>query len=301
MKTCAKLKAYAKVNLLLRVCGKRSDGYHSLVSVMQGLDLGDDLEVRRIEGSIDLEVLPQEAAPAGEDNLAWKALALLHARTGGKVGFACTLGKLLPLGGGLGGGSSDAAAALRCGNALLDRPLDEFSLKEAAVSLGSDVPFFLQLPIALVEGRGEFVKPLARPAGCWFVLAIPPVGCPTAQVYAYLADRFTPHKQALEEARALAGALAAGASAAEIAPLLHNDLEEPALETLPLLKHLKQVLLKVSARAALVSGSGSTVFGLADDADHAHYIAELAAKETGGVEFLPVAALQTRPEVSECN
>jgi 4-diphosphocytidyl-2-C-methyl-D-erythritol kinase len=259
------LAAPAKINLVLRVLGRRPDGFHELVTVLQTLELCDTLELRlrprRAEeaaGEPDVALTLEGAAdgvPAGAENLAVRAaVALLHAAgAAGDVGLELRLGKRIPAGGGLAGGSSDAAAALRGTNQLLGAPLDEPALLRLAATLGSDVPFFMFGGTALCTGRGEIVEPLAPPAPFDVTLLLPPFGTSTAAVYAAWAAATT-RPAPLPDLAALRVALA-GADAAALQRLFVNDLAPAARAVEPRLAQL------LDTTRLNLSGSGSTLFG----------------------------------------
>src|SRR5262245_18066788 len=166
------LRAPAKVNLYLQVLGRRADGFHELVTVLHAIDLCDELSLQRRQrrrdiagGAPDVALHVEGDAPAGESNLAHRAARALLAESGaaGDVGLDIRLRKRIPAGGGLGGGSSDAAAVLSGLNALLGRPCSHETLMSLAAQLGSDVAFFLHGGTALCTGRGEIVRPLQPP------------------------------------------------------------------------------------------------------------------------------------------
>lgn len=179
------LPAYAKLNLTLEVLGRRSDGYHEVRSVLQTIDLHDTLA---LEPASTLELHCDRPELQGDDNLVLKAARLLQGLAVASPGARITLRKRIPLAAGLGGGSSDAAAALLGLNRLWGLGLVAGDLAPLAAQLGSDVPFFLQGGTALVEGRGEVVVPLPSPPPRWFLLARPPLAIPnkTRTMYAAL-------------------------------------------------------------------------------------------------------------------
>jgi 4-diphosphocytidyl-2-C-methyl-D-erythritol kinase len=183
------LEAPAKVNLHLAVLDRRADGFHDLVSLFQAVDLSDTLRLERTgsDGTVSLDGMP--GLPR-ELNLVTRAIELFRRRAGVTEGVAAALEKRIPIGAGFGGGSSDAAAALRCLQALFGSPLDEAALGECARALGSDVPFFLRGPAAMVEGRGERVRGLVPRLDFTIVAATPGTRVPTADAFAWLdADR----------------------------------------------------------------------------------------------------------------
>lgn len=164
------LKARAKLNLTLEVLGRRPDGYHETASIMQTLELTDTVA---IEPSNDLEVNCSDPALNGEANLAWKAAQVLRCETGTSNGARISIKKNIPSSAGLGGGSSDAAAALVGLNALWELGLHHDRLRTIAGRIGSDVPFLIEGGTAIALGRGERVRPLPTAPLPWFVLAFP--------------------------------------------------------------------------------------------------------------------------------
>jgi len=254
------LRAPAKVNLYLQVLGRRADGFHELVTVLHAIDLCDELSLQRRQrrrdlpgGAPDVSLRVDGDAPAGEQNLAHRAACALLAEAGaaGDVGLDITLRKHIPAGGGLGGGSSDAAAVLAGLDALLGRPCRAETLQRLAASLGSDVAFFLHGGTALCTGRGEIVRPLRPPRAQELTLALPPFGVSTASVYAALAAG-----PAARADLALLDELAqrvADADARGLNSLYRNDLEPPARRVEPRLAALLDSGLHLS-------GSGSTHF-----------------------------------------
>lgn len=176
------LPAPAKLNLFLHILGRRPDGYHELQTLYQFLDYGDDvyltaLDADRIELDSSLPVAPT-------DNLAWRAAQLLKAETGCTRGCRIALHKRLPLGGGLGGGSSDAATVLLGLNALWGLGLSLADLAALGVRLGADVPVFVGGQAAFAEGIGERLTPVA-PEAPWYLVVVPPVAVSTAEVFAH--------------------------------------------------------------------------------------------------------------------
>lgn len=178
----ASFPAPGKLNLMLRVVGRRADGYHLLQTVLRLIDYGDVLHFRVREDRVIARVNDIDAIPAAED-LAVRAALLLQHATGTRLGADITLEKRLPLGGGLGGGSSDAATVLLALNRLWKTGLPRSRLLALGLELGADVPFFVQGDNALAEGIGERLQPLSLPAA-WYLVLTPPVAVPTARIFA---------------------------------------------------------------------------------------------------------------------
>jgi 4-diphosphocytidyl-2-C-methyl-D-erythritol kinase len=181
--TLTSFAAPAKLNLMLRVTGRREDGYHLLQTVIRFIDYGDTLRFRIREDGIIARLNEIAGVPAAED-LTLRAAQLLKRATGTALGADIRLEKRLPLGGGLGGGSSDAATALLALNQLWCTGLTRSRLLALALELGADVPVFVGGENALVEGIGERLTPLEVP-GAWYLVLTPPVAVPTARIFAH--------------------------------------------------------------------------------------------------------------------
>mgnify|MGYP001618442112 CR=1 FL=1 len=245
----------AKVNLFLKVTGKRGDGYHEIHSLMQPVELFDEIILTVSEGDgITLEC-DIDSIPSGEENLAWKAAALFLKETGIKRAVFIDLKKRIPTGGGLGGGSSDAAGILTGLNTILRAGLSEERLKAMAAGLGSDVPFFILRGPAFAYGRGEILERVTLPR-LYYVLVNPGLHISTAWAYGNLDLTKKTKDNILIVSKGLAG------SKEKIAGLLENDLEGAVMGEYPVITVLKSLLKKAGAKGALMSGSGSTVFGL---------------------------------------
>jgi len=175
--------APGKLNLMLRVVGRRADGYHLLQTVLRLIDYGDTLRFQVRNDSVIARANEVEGVPAAED-LAVRAAVLLQRATGTRLGADIALEKRLPLGGGLGGGSSDAATVLLALNHLWATGLKRARLLELGLELGADVPFFINGDNALAEGIGERLQPLGLPPA-WYLVLTPPVAVPTARIFAH--------------------------------------------------------------------------------------------------------------------
>ncbi len=261
--TSLSLSAPAKVNLTLCIGSRRPDGFHDLESVFQAVGVCDTVTLDGLDGGVIEVTTSQPGLPCDERNTAFRAAALLRDRHAPGRGVRIHLQKRIPAEAGLGGGSSDAAAVLRGLVALwgLDVPHQEMVALAAAV--GSDVPFFLAGGCALVRGRGEVVRPLPWSAPGWFLLVRPAFGVSTARAYRDLAGlrAGTSPPDCSPVAGALCRALETG-DAPALAGALANDLEAPVIAAHPEIGRLKQELLDTGALGALMSGSGSVVFGV---------------------------------------
>jgi len=254
------------VNLSLEVLGKRADGYHDLVTILQAVDLSDRLTLEAAT-TIELKTTDEEL-PADQENLIWQAALLLRDAAGIDGGARITLDKRIPVAAGLGGGSSDAAAALWGLNHLWGLRWSTERLSELAVRLGMDVPFFLLGGRALATGRGELLERLPSARGFALVLVNPRVPVSTRQVYSRVPPTLRGDGS---RTRALITALATGNSS-RVAGGLYNNLE-PVVEPLyPAVSSIKRALLDAGALGAVMSGSGPTVFGFARSYDHARQI-----------------------------
>jgi len=261
-------RAYAKVNLTLDVGAKRADGYHGITSVMQRISLWDTVTAERGTGR-DTLLCSVPVTEDVNDNLCMRALRVFFAETGIESdGVSVTLEKHIPTQAGLGGGSSDAAAVLRALGALFAPRVTDAQLETLAAKLGSDVPFFIRGGTQLATGRGELVRPLPPLTAGWFVVVKPEEGYSTAEMYRRLdaCGDLTAGDSRMEDA-------VAGNNIHAIAAALRNSFERAVPEN-SRLWDIKSALRAQGALGALLSGSGSAVFGLFDDRDTAITAAE---------------------------
>jgi 4-diphosphocytidyl-2-C-methyl-D-erythritol kinase len=259
--------AYAKLNLVLHVGRQREDGLHAICSLVASIDLADEVTAEPKPSGEDSVQCPGVA----DDNLAARALAEFRSRAGKELPpLTITINKRVPVAAGLGGGSADAAAALRIANRLAGEPLGPEELLRLAADLGSDVPSQLDPRHALVQGTGERIEPVTLPPLA-AVLIPDDEGLSTAAVYAEL-DRLDGTREKLDPdpLRALAGV----EPAARLAAAVHNDLQAAALSLRPDLEARLDALRAAGAVGAAVSGSGPTCFGLFADRRAAERAAE---------------------------
>ena len=259
-----RLRACAKVNLGLEVLGRRADGYHELRTLFQTIDLHDDVELR-LRGR-DIAVRSDHpGVPGDASNLAARAAEALRRFAGVEQGVEITLRKRIPVGGGLGGGSSDAAVVLLGLDRMWRLGLGRAGLLPLARRLGADVPYFLYGGTALGLGRGDEVYPLERQLRAWVVVADPGRAVATAGVFARVATRLTPRENGRTIFRFVTSDLAGAAAVRGLV----NELEEAALEEAPDLREpvgrIREVLVAGGAHLAALTGSGSACFGVFAD------------------------------------
>ena len=258
--------APAKINLSLRVLSRRPDGFHEIKTLIAPISLYDKIDIERQNRWIDF-TCDDPTLSTGDDNLVVRAAKLFFERTKVKSGVSIKLEKKIPHGAGLAGGSSDAAATLRGLNELFEAKLSRKELAESATEIGSDVPFFLFESAALCKGRGEIVEPAKLETKLSILLFKPDFGVASAWAYSRWQDSkeipglsYTPQKL---------GQLT-----------LVNDLERPVFEKFVFLPRLKAWLLKQDeVAAALMSGSGSTVFAVLREKADADLLAKRAREE----------------------
>lgn len=273
-----RLKTSAKLNLFLSILGRRGDGYHELQGIFHSVDLVDDLVARPADGEIAVQVQSEtgdQLLPDLTENLVYQAAIALRELTGKELGADLHVLKRIPIGGGLGGGSSNAAGALLALDRLWGLHLDQATLMELAAGLGSDVPFCIAgAGTSLVTGRGEQLAPLPPPPTLlWFVLGLSDKPLFTPEVYAELSEE----EIGVEQSPApMTMALAAG-DVSEVAALLSNDLLGPAFRLRPELEQARQALLDAGALGAGISGSGPTMFGVVRDRKAAQEVADAVA------------------------
>lgn len=283
-----KIRAPAKINLSLRVVGKRQDGYHFLDTVMVPVSLYDEIEIRRMKSatgrkkSTDRLIrvsCDQPLVPAGEKNIVFRAAQLLMRRARSEQPVHIHIRKRIPLGAGLGGGSSDAAATLIGLNRLLRLRLSTAQLEKMALFIGADVPFFVRARPARARGIGERLEPIKKLRRFWLVIIYPGFPVSTAQV-------FKTFRSTLTKPRVNTSIPTSLTSLEKLAGLLFNDLESVTLKRYPKLTLLKEALLHEGAAGGLMSGSGSSVFGVFASKRQAAKALRRLRKEEGAKAYL---------------
>lgn len=260
------LFAPAKINLSLKVLRRREDGFHEIETLMTPIALADELTIEPNEGGISF-TCDDPNLPAGEENLVVKAARRFFAAAKREPAVRISLGKKIPHGAGLGGGSSDAATTLLALNEMHGRPLASSRLTSLAGEIGSDVPFFLRHGPARCRGRGEIVEPVAALPKLSLLLLKPQFGVPTAWVY-----------QKWRDSRELAGVDYSPQQVGDL--MLQNDLERPVFEKHLFLASLKEWLRRQpEVEAALLSGSGSTMFAVLREEGGTSDLEERARRE----------------------
>lgn len=276
--------APAKINLALEVGGVRPDGYHDIHSVMQSIDLRDTIVLEDRPAGISLTCVPadpleqgamahmgspgRQLPPSDCRNIVWQAAKLLMEATGTERGLHITLRKAIPLSAGLGGGSSDAAAVLRGLNEFWQLGLSVEELMDIGGKIGADVPFCVMGGSAEVRGIGEVVTPLPA-APPWFVILISPSLCVSTAACYREYDKLP--EPAIVDVDGVIAALNVK-DMRQMSRCLGNSLEAVTFKQLPVVAKLKSTLLECGCEGALMSGSGPTVFGLANSRAHAHKI-----------------------------
>lgn len=264
--------AFAKVNLTLDVLGKRPDGYHDLQSVMQTISIRDDVELDIGTGKPWSLSCSAEGIPEDERNLAWKAAKVFCDKLGKDPnGLSIRITKRIPSGAGLGGGSADAAAVLRALNRFYDSPLSVFALAELGAQVGSDVPFCTLTGTAMVEGRGERLRPLPPIPDCTFVVCKPDFSVSTPELYRKLdtvAIPARPNNQAMESAL-LSGDLQA------VADQVYNVFDPVVTAEHLELNYIKSICNSYGSLGQQMTGSGSAVFAIMPSFEYAAVVCNM--------------------------
>lgn len=287
-----RVTAYAKVNLSLEVLGKRADGFHEVRSVMQSISLADELLIDEADELAVECVIPELA---DESNLIVAAAKALSKHSERELGARIRLDKGIPVASGLGGASSDAAAALVGLSRLWGIDLPAPELATLAAGLGSDVPFFLGGGTALVSGRGEIVEPLPDAQAMWFTLLVPghTLASKTALLYRHLTSAlWTPGARTDRMAAVISQGL-------PLTPdLAGNVFEQVAAEVFPTISAYEEALLDAGASSARLSGAGPALFSIFTSEAEARMVAHgveargfkpLVARSLAAVDASPVA------------
>jgi len=274
------LPSYAKINLGLLLLQKREDGYHDIATIFQEIDLHDTIIFRKVPSSIHI-TSTNPNLPLDGDNLVYRAFRLFQEKVGIREGLKIHIDKHIPIGGGLGGGSSNAAATLVAANRLWERNLSHSELQTMAIEIGSDVPFFLMGGTALGRGRGEILTPLTWKTDCWVLLVCPMITVSTSWVYKHSKIALTK-----EEKFTKFGTIFEKCTPHALRENAVNDLESVVFRRHPILREVKELLYKRDAFYASMSGSGSSVFGLFFHKEQAEAAKTFFSIERGMTTFL---------------
>ena len=276
------IPAFAKINWSLRVLGRRDDGYHEIDTVLQTVSLHDTITFEETSDDVIRLWCDDRSIPADENNLVWRAAAALRERYSVRRGARIRLEKRIPAEAGLGGGSSDAAATLLALAILWEIEMAADDLAKIAEGVGSDVPFFLYGGTARATGRGSIVEPLEDSPQKHLIVIKPNASISTAKAYSTL------NRAALTSSDSkpiLFRSQASNSSASIDLNVLHNDFEPTVFQLEPEIERAKVALLKSGARAAMLSGSGSAVFGIFENQDAQERAIQAIELETGWRAF----------------
>ncbi|NOZ60644.1 MAG: 4-(cytidine 5'-diphospho)-2-C-methyl-D-erythritol kinase [Calditrichaeota bacterium] len=252
------LKAYAKINIGLSVTSRRPDGYHEIETIFQQIDLFDEIILQAARPGQTLIETEHPSVPTGERNICYRAVENLREAAGLNFGVKIVIRKNVPIGAGLGGGSSDAAAMIVGTNKLFQLTLSDARQREIARGLGADVPFFLLGGAALAKGIGDELQPIKLPNKFFGVLIYPNVEISTSWVYKNFNFSLTKTKKIIKLASLYK-------NVERYREFFQNDLEKVVFDKYPELANLKRLLYQKGAYFASMSGSGSSIFGLFKD------------------------------------
>ncbi len=278
------VQAPAKVNLCIRVLDRLPNGYHELWSLMHSVDVFDHLSIRLNPDHEGIHIkCDNHALPVDQRNLVYRAAEAVLRRAEQSVGVDIVLQKAIPLAAGLGGGSSDAASTIYGLSHLLKLEWEFSHMTEVGAELGSDISFFFQTPCAVVRGWGQEVIPCVLHGQRWVVLVNPGFPIETKWAYKQLAScrshvqPLSPWTASVEEGLSI--------SWDEAIEAMENDFEPSLFPVYPILEFIKEKLRALGAGAALLSGSGATVFGVFDDPERAHAAAKRLRDDTQWLVF----------------
>ncbi|MCD6487372.1 MAG: 4-(cytidine 5'-diphospho)-2-C-methyl-D-erythritol kinase [Syntrophobacterales bacterium] len=247
------MQSPAKVNLFLRVLGKRSDGYHDILSIIQRISLYDEMSFD-LKGNGIKVVCPGGLAPGNKNNIAYRAAEAVLSNKSCYSGVEITINKRIPVAAGLGGGSSNAATTLVTLNEMTGTKYSTEELMQMGAKLGADVPFFVFGKTALASGIGDRLKQVEAVPKLWFILINPGFEISTGDIYGNLNLGLTKEPIKYSMPRFV--------TMSHIAKELYNDLEKVSLRFYPVLSDIKKLLTANGALGSLMSGSGPTVFGV---------------------------------------
>ena len=244
----------AKVNLFLKVVSKRPDGYHNIVSIVDIISLFDVIRIEEIPDDIVSVKDDKDVLPDGMANTMYRAVIALKERFDIRSGVSVYVEKHIPIGSGLGGPSSNAATVLRELTKIWGIQISETELKEIGSNVGADVPLFLYGKPCVMRGIGNVISPIELPS-LWYLIVYPNVSISTRRVYEGLKIVLTKKQNDIKLVAKFNNAL-------EISAILENDLERVGILLCPSIQTIKQRLIEAGAQGTLMSGSGSSVFGI---------------------------------------
>ena len=251
--------APAKINLCLKVFSKRDDGYHEIETLFERISLADQVSIEPCEETTVI-FCDNPGVPVDVNSLMGRAVRNFRKETGENLHFDIKIEKNIPIGAGLGGGSSDTAAILKGMNELSGFPLEEEALLELAGKLGADIPFFItDSRFAYGKGRGDIIEKIETPLEIWHVLITPPFEVRTKEVYGKVSAFSLTNNKGIDR---IFTAFFGESNISAIAENLCNDLQELTLRDFPSLGNVFSELQKEGAKGVLLSGSGPTVFGI---------------------------------------
>ncbi len=278
-----KIKSFAKINLGLRIVSKRNDGFHNIETVFQQIDLCDDIRIRLTRKP---EVTIQGVAnciPQDKKNICFQSVKYLQEVSGIRSGVDILIDKRIPVGAGLGGGSSNAAAVLKGLIQLWELNLTEEELFSIARQIGADVPFFLKGGSALATGIGDELTSLELPADYYCLLVYPNIEISSRWAYKNFNFSLTKRKKSIKLPHIFSNVL----DIAKFRGVVRNDFEEVVFQKFPELGTIKKIFYRNEAHFACMSGSGSTIFGL--------FKSEKKAREILKSNFQPYQVFLTKP------
>lgn len=260
LKSFVKLKSYAKINLSLDVTSKLDNGYHNLRTIMQTVEIYDDIVIKKIKKGIEVTT-NRPYIPVNEKNLAYKAAKIMIDKYNIKEGVKIDIFKRIPVAAGMGGGSSNAATVIKGMNEIFDLNASDTQLQEIGATIGADVAFFIKGGTALCEGIGDILTYIPLFNNQILVVIKPPFGISTKQIFEKInVEKIKNHPKIDDMVDAIKNN-----NIYQVAPLMKNVLENIALHKYKTLVNIKEDFKDSGAIGTLMSGSGSTVFGIYDD------------------------------------
>lgn len=285
--TALHARSPAKINLALRILGKRDDGFHEIRSLVSGVELFDRLTFRRTDSDPVALRCDDKSLPVDDANLVIRAAHLLRERTGAEWSTSIELEKNIPVAAGMGGGSGNAAVTLTALNRIWKTDFSDDALAEMGAEIGSDVPLFFHLPTAEISGRGEIVAPVSMAWQGWVLLVFAGCTVSTPEVYRHSksADWSGQNESVFAE-------LKSATTASEVSALCFNDLERSVFRVAPRVEEMCSAIRSAGAKQVRVTGAGQTAFVLFDDPGEAEDLRRRLIASGIGSEACVVRVLQ---------